>query len=209
MISTQSPPRPFFLTRCPLDFKLTWRLPGLLLVAPSLELSANVPGSLWVDKAGLVFACPWAAAAVSGCFVDGQRWIELHVTVRASFGAERWSAVASQLVQNTPVWLPCCWLQLIGVAPRLLRRLGERGRSMVGGFSSLRLGMLLAVDCALDAGDVSSVWIVWPWAAESAWVDAYVWADVTVSVAGINVGRRCVVADVLLLGSPKESLQRL
>ena len=52
--------------------------------------------SLVVTKRDFVVVFPLAAAAVVGCQVDGQRWIQSHLSVRASFQLARWAVNVSQ-----------------------------------------------------------------------------------------------------------------
>ena len=56
--------------------------------------------------------CPLAAAAVSKCVVQADRWILPHLAVRAHFEYSRWVSPVSQPVQRTPLWL-ASWLPVI------------------------------------------------------------------------------------------------
>ena len=48
--------------------------------------------------------CPLAAAAVSSCRVEPDRWIAPHLAFRAHFECGRWSCKATQPVQRAPLW---------------------------------------------------------------------------------------------------------
>ena len=77
--------------------------------------------------------CPLAAAAVSSCRVEPERWIVPHLAVGAHFECGRWSCEAIQPVQRTPLW-PASWLRSllwirVGV-PSRWRSKGS-GRSMM------------------------------------------------------------------------------
>ena len=57
--------------------------------------------------------CPRAAAAVSKCVVQADRWILPHLAVRAHFEYSRWVSQVSQPVQRALLWL-ASWLKVVG-----------------------------------------------------------------------------------------------
>ena len=69
---------------CRLDSGLTWKLLGLLLLVGSLGLPVSALGTLLVGPEGTSWwAALAAAAAVSKCVVQADRWILPHLADRA------------------------------------------------------------------------------------------------------------------------------
>ena len=105
-ISTWSPPRSLACQKgSRLDSGLTLKLLGLLLQVGSLGFLVSAGGS----QRDFMVRCPRAAALVSKCVVQADRWILPHLTVRAHFEFSRWVSRVSLLVQRTPLW-PASWL---------------------------------------------------------------------------------------------------
>ena len=62
---------------------MTWSLLGLLLVVDSLPLLVSVPGVLLAVNVGdFMVGCTFAAAAVTSCMVEPDRWIVPRLAVR-------------------------------------------------------------------------------------------------------------------------------
>ena len=59
-----------------------------------------------------ILGCPMATAAMRGCWVDRERWIQPHFSVGASFSACRWSERVEQPIWVTPLW-PAYWVSTI------------------------------------------------------------------------------------------------
>ena len=117
--------------------------------------------------------CPRAAAAVSQCMIQEDRWILPHLTVRTHFEYSRWVSRVSQPVQRTPLW-PASWL------PVLDKSRGSKSAELqrVWGIYDDRLQFMtgddaIGLDGALEDGDASHAWNIWSSAAEAAHVDAY------------------------------------
>ena len=77
----------------------------------------GVPCKRSWDSAGgsrrdFMVGCPRAAAAVSQCVVQEDRWILPHLAVRTHFKYSRWVSRVSQPVQRTPLW-PASWLPVL------------------------------------------------------------------------------------------------
>ena len=65
------------------------------------------------SRRDFMVGCPRAAAAaVSRCVVQEDRWILPHLAVRAHFECSRWVSRVSQPVQRTPLWL-ASWLPVL------------------------------------------------------------------------------------------------
>ena len=74
----------------------------------NLASRVGVLGNPWVVPGGIfIVVCP-LAAAVAGCHVEGQRWIQPHLSVRTTFKLERWAMNVSQPSSKTPLW-PAGW----------------------------------------------------------------------------------------------------
>ena len=56
--------------------------------------------------------CPRAAAAVSQCMIQEDRWVLPHMAVRTHFEYSRWVSGVSHPVQRTPLW-PASWLPVL------------------------------------------------------------------------------------------------
>ena len=131
----------------------------------------------WSESGGhrrdFMVGCPLVAAAVSSCSVQLDRWIVPHLAVRASFLYSSWTCQVSQSVKRTPLW-PASWL------PALDKTRGSKSVEVqrVWEIYDERLQFMsredaLGLDSALLCGDVSSAWMIWSSAAESALADAF------------------------------------
>ena len=62
--------------------------------------------SAWASACGRDFTvgCTLAAAAVTSCVVEPDRWIVPHLAVRTHFECTRWTCRVTQPVQRTPLW---------------------------------------------------------------------------------------------------------
>ena len=136
-----------------------------------------------------VTGCPRAAAAVTGCVVQEDRWILPHLAVRTHFQYSRWVSRVSQPVQRALLW-PASWL------PVLDKSRGSKSAEVqrVWGVYDDRLQFMagddaLNVDEALRDEDVSRACDVWSSAAEAALADAYQFAGGPVPDRGLVLGR--------------------
>ena len=147
--------------------------------------------------------CPRAAAAVTGCMVQEDRWIVLHLAVRAHFQYSRQVSGFSQLVQRSPLW-PASWW------PVLDKSRGSKSAEVqrVSGVYDDRLQFMARDDAfnlgeALRDGDVSCAWSVWSSAAEAALADAYQFACGPVPDGGLVLGTGSFLIRTVRLGGPK------
>ena len=145
--------------------------------------------------------CPRAAAPVSWCMVQEDRWILPHLAVRTHFEYSRWMSWVSQPVQRTPLW-PASWL------PVLEKSRGSKSAEVqrVWGIYDDRLQFMtrddaLGLDEALGDGDVSHARSIWSSAAEAALADAYQFSGGPVPERGIVLGAFSV--RTVRLGGPK------
>ena len=120
--------------------------------------------------------------------VQADRWILLHLAVRAHFEYSRWVSRVSQPVQRTPLW-PASWL------PVLDKSRGSKSAEVqrVWGIHDDRLQFLtwddaLGLDEALRNGDVSRAWSIWSSAAEAALADACRFSGGPVADRGLVLG---------------------
>ena len=148
------------------------------------------------SRRDFLVSCPRAAAAVSKCVVQADRWILPHLAVRAHIECSRWVSRVSQPVQRTPLW-PASWL------PVLDESRGSKSAEVrrVWGICDGRLQFMtwddaLGFDGALEDGDVSHAWSIWSSAAEAALADAYLFSGGPVPDRGLVLGR-------VRLGGPK------
>ena len=160
----------------------------------------------WDDSGGhrrdFMIGCPLVAAAVRSCSVQRNRWIVPHLAVRASFSYSCWTCRVSQPVKRTPLW-PASWL------PALDKSRGSKSVEVqrVWDIYDERLqfmsrGDALGLDNALLCGDVSSAWMIWSSAAESALADAFRFAGGPVPTGGLVLGRGMVRIRTVRLGGP-------
>ena len=147
--------------------------------------------------------CPRAAAAVSKCVVQADRWILPYLAVRAHFEYSRWVSRVSQLVQRTPLW-PASWL------PVLDKSRGSKSAEVrrVWGIYDDRLQFMtkddaLGFDEALRHGDVSHAWSIWSSAAEAALADAYRFLGCPVPDRGLVLGGGAFLVRTVRLGGPE------
>ena len=56
-----------------------------------------------------MLGCTLAAAAVTSCTVEPDKWIVPHLAVRTHFECTRWTCKVTQPDQRTPLW-PASWL---------------------------------------------------------------------------------------------------
>ena len=136
---------------------------------------------LVVTRRDFVVVFPLAAAAVVGCQVDGQRWIQSHLSVRASFQLERWAVNVSQ---PSPSWL-VCWLLCVDKSHSTsveIRRVWEIYDHQLQFMSGDDQD---AFDNALTLGDVSAAWLSRSKAAATSLPDAFVVAGGIVPDIGV------------------------
>ena len=160
----------------------------------------------WSDLGGhrrdFMVGCPLVAAAVHSCSVQQDRWVVLHLAVRASFLYSSWTVQVSQPVKGTPLW-PASWL------PALDRTRGSKSVEVqrVWEIYDERLQFMsredaLGLDEALLRGDVSCAWMIWSSAAEKALADAFRFAGGPVPARGLVLGRGMVRIRTVRLGGP-------
>ena len=95
------------------DFEEAWALTSGLQPAPTCKRDWGAIGG---QRRDFMVGCSLAAAAaVLSCKVQPDRWIALHLAVRALFDRCRWTCRVTQPVQRTPFGQPLGCLLLIRV----------------------------------------------------------------------------------------------
>ena len=126
-----------------------------------------------------------------------------HLAVRTLFDCCRWTCSVTQVVQRTPLW-PASWLPAVdkgrGSKSVEVRRVWEIYDDRLQ-FMSRQDALLL--DDFLDAGDVSSAWLVWSGAVECALADAYRFSGGPLPSRGLVLGRGSASFRVVRLGGHK------
>ena len=143
-------------------------------------------------------SCTLAAAAVTSCVVEPDRWIVPHLAVRTHLECTWWTCTVTQPVQRTPLW-PASWLLALGSKSAEGQRVWEIYNDwlqFMAGFDALGL------DESLCARDVSGAWLVWSSAAETALADAYQFAGGPVPERGLVMGRGTARMRVVRLRGP-------
>ena len=175
MTSTWSPPKSIALQKgFRLGSGLIWKLLGPWLLVRNLLLLASVLGTLVVVTGGtswrvvplLLLLFFLARLSLTGGLL-------LILLLGPNFDYRRWSCRVTQPVQRAPLW-PASWL------PAVDKSRGSKSVEVqrVWEVHDERLQFMLRRDAmqldeALDADEVSRVWLVWSGAAETALADAY------------------------------------
>ena len=92
-----------------IDLEAAWAFASFRQPGVTCKRSWDSTG--W-SRRDFMVGCPRAAAAVSRCVVQEDRWILPHLAVRTHFGYSRWVSRVSQPVQRTPLW-PASWLPVL------------------------------------------------------------------------------------------------
>ena len=153
------------------------------------------------DSAGghrrdFMVGCPLAAAAVTSCGAQPDRWVAPHLAARTHVDCLRWTCRVTQLVQRTPL-RPASWLPAVdkgrgskSVEVRRVWEICDHRLQFMSRHDALQL------DEPLRAGDVSRAWLVWSGAAETALADTYQF----VGSRGLALGRGVALFRVVRLG---------
>ena len=148
--------------------------------------------------------CPLAAAAVVSCLVQQDRWIVLHLAVRACFECVRWSCKVIQPVRRSPL-LPASWL------PALDKSRGSKSVEVQrvwevydDPLQFMSWDDAVALDESLHACDVSRAWLVGSFAAEAALADAFRFAGGSAPDRGLVLGRGAARMRTVRLGGHHE-----
>ena len=169
----------------------------------SLPLLVSVPGVLLVVTVDFMLCCTLAAAAVTSCMVEPDRWIVPHLAVRTHFECTRWTYRVTQPVQRTPLW-PASFLptadKISGSKSAEVHRVWEIYDDRLQFVARLDT---LSLDESLDAGDVSRAWLVWSSAGEPALADACRFAGGPVPERGLIMGGGTARMRVVRLGGPE------
>ena len=131
----------------------------------------------WASTSGtrrdFFLGCPLAAAALSRCWVDTERWVQPHFSVCASFLASRWSAKLLRPVPLTPLW-PASWVAAVDKTRNsksaLVRNIWEIYDKSL---ELIPAGHALAIRNALMSRDKNAAWAAWSSAAEWCLSDAF------------------------------------
>ena len=92
------------------DFGEAWAVAAGLQPAPTCKRDWTAAGG---HRRDFILGCPLAAAAaILSCKVQPDRWIALHLAIRALFDCGRWESWVTQPVRCTPLW-PASWLPAI------------------------------------------------------------------------------------------------
>ena len=181
------------------DFGAAWAFAaGLQLVL----ICKKTWGAVGGRRRDFILGCPLAAAAVLSCAVQLDRWIALHLAVRALFDCGRWESRVTQSVRCIPLWL-ASWLLAVdksGSNSVEVQRVWEVYDERLP-FMSRRDASLL--DESLASKDVSSAWVVWSHAAESALADAFRFSGGPLPAKGLVLGHGRAVLRVVQLGGPR------
>ena len=160
-------------------------------------------GSGGGHRRDFIVGCPLAAAAVLSCRVQPERWIVPHLAVRTLFDCCRWVSRVTQPILRTPLW-PASWL------PAVDKGRGSKSVEVLSVWEvydqRLQYMSLQDAQClseSLDADDVSSAWLVWSRAAETALADAYRFSGGPIPSRGFVLGRGCALFRVVRLGGHK------
>ena len=205
VISTWSPPKSLAWQKgFRLGSGLTLRRLGPLLLVCILLLPVSVVGQqLSGHRRDFILGCPLAAAAILSCKVQSDRWIALHLAVRALFDYGRWNAWVTQPVRCTPLW-PASWLPVVdksrGSKSVEVQRVWEIYNDPLQYMSGQDASLL---DQSLDRIDVSLAWSVWSRAAESALVDAFRFSGGPIPSRGLILGRGTALLRSVQLGGPR------
>ena len=195
--STWSPPKSLVLQEgFRLGSGLIWKLLGLWLVV----LLTSVLGMLVEVTGGTSW---WVALLLLLFFLASFRLTGgslLILLFRTLFDYRGWSCRVTQPVQRTPLW-PASWL------PAVDKSRGSKSVEVqrVWEVYDERLQFMLRrdviqLDEALDADEVSRVWLVWSGAAETALADAYQFCGRPIPTRGLVLGRESALFRVVWLG---------
>ena len=91
------------------DFEAAWAVASGRQPRVSSKRSWDSAGG---SRRDFMVSCPRAAAAVSQCVVQEDRWILPHLAFRTHFEYSRWVSRVSQPFQRTPLW-PASWLPVL------------------------------------------------------------------------------------------------
>ena len=182
------------------DLAAAWALAGGTQPAATCTRTWDSAGD---HRGEFMVGCPLAAAVVSSCRVELDRWIAPHLAVRAHFDCVGWTCQVTQSAQRAPLW-PASWLPAIDKSrgsksvevQRVWEIIDDRLQFMAR-------SVALLPDESLRVSDVSCAWLVWSGAAETAVADAYQFAGGPVPVRGLVVVRDTARFRVVRLGGPK------
>ena len=142
--------------------------------------------------------CPLAAAAVSSCWVEPDRWSVPHLAVGAHFDCGRSTCRATQPVQRAPLWR-ASWLLAVDKSRGSKSVEVQRVWEIYGGrLQFMSRHDVIRLDESLRVDDVSRAWLVWSGAAEGALADACRFAGGPVPSRGLVLVRGVVLGFVLL-----------
>ena len=136
-----------------------------------------------------ILGCPLATAALGGCWVDQDRWVQPHFSVGASFSACRWSERVEQPIWVTPLW-PAYWVSTIDKT-RNSKSVEVRGIWEIYDdvLEFIPADDAWAIDGALVDRDPHLAWGRWSLAAEKALADAFQRSGGPVPAQGLCLGR--------------------
>ena len=144
--------------------------------------------------------CSLAAAAVSSCWVEPDRWSVPHLAVGAHFDCGRSTCRATQPVQRTPLWR-ASWLPVVDKSRGSKSVEVQRVWEIYGGrLQFMSRHDVVRLDESLDADEVSRAWLVWSGAAEGALADAYLFSGGLIPSRGLVFGRGRALLRVVRLG---------
>ena len=171
---------------------------GLWVVAAGLQPAPTCKSS-WTAAGGrrrdFILGCPLAPAAVLSCRVQEDRWIALHLAIRALFDYGRWESWVTQPVRCTSL-LPASWLPVVdksrGSKSVEVQRVWEIHDDRLQYMSERDASLL---DQSIDCSDVSLAW--------SALVDAFRFSGGPVPFASLILGRGSALLRSVQLGGPR------
>ena len=203
-ISTWSPPKSLAcLKGFLLGSGLIWSRRGLSLLVCLLLLLVSVLGMILGGIVGILWLVVllWQLRFVLVLFsgIGGLFLIWLFVPLLLIPVGLVWFLSLLSVLRFGPL-LGC--LPLISLGVLSLLRFRGFGIFMMRGFSSCLGEDALGLDSALLCGDVSSAWMIWSSAAESALADAFRFAGGPVPTRGLVLGRGMVRIRTVRLGGP-------
>ena len=152
------------------------------------------------SRRDFVLGCPLAAAALAGCWVDCNRWIQPHFAVRASFLASRWTVKVCGPVPLSPLW-PASWVAAVDKT-RSSKSAEVRGIWEVydKALEFIPVDQAVAIRDALADGNVTTAWTAWSHAAEHVLSRAFFLAGGPVPPGGLVTGRGSALLSDRVLG---------
>ena len=125
------------------------------------------------SRRDFVLGCPLAAAALAGCWVDCNRWIQPHFPSLPPFLASRWTVEILRPVRFSPLW-PASWLAAVNKTRASksadVRRIWEVFDKTI---KFIPVSLAIAIRDALVERNACAAWTAWSNAAEMVFYHAF------------------------------------